>query len=288
MFDGKRCGCPENRSYRCGAELAISLFGPWGVVNYTLLLVLRKFGSKQFIPTTAGLSKSGFYYNQSDTPRKINQMVEKWKHVHRCMLGSPAFIITTKYAFWRRQRPGNNMPIPKEMIVPITIQLSDQLSEEEIARQKLEEDEHSLRQEIKRLREDAMNCKLENNLKDAKCRKIERERDTTNEDFVNLNKDYRKLEAELAVYKKGKALAGYQEKIIQLQVEVEQWTRQANEALQNAAYYQTLYSSSIEMVCAIVEEIGRQKANFLAEKIQIITIIEEEKTITNTYTKLTA
>lgn len=145
-----------------------------------------------------------------------------------------------------------------------------------------------MRQEIKRLREDAMNCKLENNLKDAKCRKIERERDTTNEDFVNLNKDYRKLEAELAVYKKGKALAGYQEKIIQLQVEVEQWTRQANEALQNAAYYQTLYSSSIEMVGAIVEEIGRQKANFLAEKIQIITIIEEEKTITNTYTKLTA
>ena len=51
--------------YECEDKLWIPLLELWGVVSYTSLLVLRQFGSKQFILDTYGLNQMEFSYRGS-------------------------------------------------------------------------------------------------------------------------------------------------------------------------------------------------------------------------------
>ncbi|KAG8490489.1 hypothetical protein CXB51_013611 [Gossypium anomalum] len=48
--------------YRCGSFDWVPLLGIWGAIGYSLLLVLRQHGLKQFVPATHGLAQSEFIY----------------------------------------------------------------------------------------------------------------------------------------------------------------------------------------------------------------------------------
>ena len=48
--------------YGCGDKLWVPLLGLWGIISYTPLLVLRKFGSEQFILAIHGLNHMEFDY----------------------------------------------------------------------------------------------------------------------------------------------------------------------------------------------------------------------------------
>ncbi|MBA0756295.1 hypothetical protein Gogos_020384 [Gossypium gossypioides] len=54
-----------------------------GAVRYTLLLVLRQYRSRQFIPATHGLAQCEFSYKGDNYKRKIREMSSAWKQVHR-------------------------------------------------------------------------------------------------------------------------------------------------------------------------------------------------------------
>ena len=63
----------------CGDILWVPLLRIWGVVSYTTLLVLRQYGSEQFIPATHGLNHVEFDYGG---PSYVNQLIElskMWK-----------------------------------------------------------------------------------------------------------------------------------------------------------------------------------------------------------------
>ncbi|MFQ6653432.1 hypothetical protein Gotur_024844 [Gossypium turneri] len=53
---------PNEILYRCGNFDWVSLLGIWGAIGYALLLVLRQYRSKQFIPATQGLAECEFSY----------------------------------------------------------------------------------------------------------------------------------------------------------------------------------------------------------------------------------
>ncbi|MBA0633804.1 hypothetical protein Godav_029590, partial [Gossypium davidsonii] len=86
---------PYEILYRCGDFDWVPLLEIWGAIGYALLLVLRQYRSRQFIPTTHGLAdqsieehlqvipseleiiKHDFEKRNAELVRKIEQMEEE-------------------------------------------------------------------------------------------------------------------------------------------------------------------------------------------------------------------
>ncbi|MBA0755392.1 hypothetical protein Gogos_020818, partial [Gossypium gossypioides] len=74
---------PDEILYRCGDFDWVPLHGIWGAVGYTPFLVLRQYRSRQFIPVTQGLAQCEFSYKGDNYKKKIREMSNAWKQVHR-------------------------------------------------------------------------------------------------------------------------------------------------------------------------------------------------------------
>ncbi|MFQ6659084.1 hypothetical protein Gotur_028107, partial [Gossypium turneri] len=61
---------PDRILYRCGSFDWVLLLRIWGAVGYAPLLVLRQYGSRQFIPVTHGLAQCEFSYCGSNYKKK--------------------------------------------------------------------------------------------------------------------------------------------------------------------------------------------------------------------------
>ncbi|XWS30005.1 hypothetical protein CRYUN_Cryun24cG0080900 [Craigia yunnanensis] len=77
--------------YGCDDKLWIPLLGLWGVVSYTSLLVLRQFGSEQFIPTTHGLNElisqgHESLYASPKSMHKYNLIMQAYMANTKCMI----------------------------------------------------------------------------------------------------------------------------------------------------------------------------------------------------------
>ena len=59
--------------YGCEDKFWVPLVGLWGAISYTPLVVLRQYGSEQFIPATHGLNHLVFEYGSSGY---ANQLIE--------------------------------------------------------------------------------------------------------------------------------------------------------------------------------------------------------------------
>ncbi|KAK5825502.1 hypothetical protein PVK06_020342 [Gossypium arboreum] len=55
---------PSEVLYRYGSFDWVPLLGIFGVVGYALLLILRQYRARQFIPATWGLAQSDFSYKR--------------------------------------------------------------------------------------------------------------------------------------------------------------------------------------------------------------------------------
>ena len=60
--------------YRCSNFDWVPLLGIWGVIGYVLLLVLRQYRSRQFIPATQGIADCEFSYKDDGYRKKIQEM----------------------------------------------------------------------------------------------------------------------------------------------------------------------------------------------------------------------
>ena len=139
--------------YRCGDQLWVPLFGLWGAVSYALLMVLRQFLAKQFIPATTWLNRYEFMYGASREPKEVDQLIFVWKHPHRMRLGNILDKVTPEYVVWRAQKIEDKVMLPARMRIPVTDPPPKKPSELEIAQAEFEVERLKMEQESKRLRE---------------------------------------------------------------------------------------------------------------------------------------
>ncbi|MFQ6660778.1 hypothetical protein Gotur_029171 [Gossypium turneri] len=69
---------PDETLYRCGDFDWFPLLGIWGAIGYALLLVLRQYRSRQFVPVTQGLAQCEFSYKGDGYKKKIREMSNAW------------------------------------------------------------------------------------------------------------------------------------------------------------------------------------------------------------------
>ncbi|KAL1102530.1 hypothetical protein V6Z11_D05G371100 [Gossypium hirsutum] len=62
---------PDEILYRCGNFDWVPLLRIWGAVGYAPLMVLKQYGSRQFVPTTQGLAQCQFSYKDDGYEKKI-------------------------------------------------------------------------------------------------------------------------------------------------------------------------------------------------------------------------
>ncbi|MFQ6628788.1 hypothetical protein Gotur_006647 [Gossypium turneri] len=69
---------PNEILYRCGDFDWVLLLKIWGAVGYVLLLVLKQYRSRQFIPATQGIAECEFSYKGDGYKKKIREMSNAW------------------------------------------------------------------------------------------------------------------------------------------------------------------------------------------------------------------
>ncbi|MFQ6657817.1 hypothetical protein Gotur_027336, partial [Gossypium turneri] len=67
----------------CGYFDWVPLLGIWGAIGYALLLVLRQYRSRQFVPTNQELAQCEFSYKCDGYKKKIRKMTNTWRQTRR-------------------------------------------------------------------------------------------------------------------------------------------------------------------------------------------------------------
>ena len=93
--------------YGCGDKLWVPLIDLWGVVSYTPLLVLIKYGSEQFIPATHRLNHLKFDYGGSSYVNQLIELPKMWKEPRRMDLGKHVYDVAPSCLGWRLNRVKN-------------------------------------------------------------------------------------------------------------------------------------------------------------------------------------
>ncbi|KAE8715409.1 hypothetical protein F3Y22_tig00110174pilonHSYRG00335 [Hibiscus syriacus] len=126
-------------------------------IGYALLLALRHYGARQFVPATCGLAKSEFEYHGDSYKKRIKEIVDSWKKVLRMDIVAAKDMLTPDYLKWRRLRKKDNTLVPKcEDTRTMEEHLRHVPSGLEIAKQnradKLEREQKRVRLELEDLR----------------------------------------------------------------------------------------------------------------------------------------
>ncbi|KAA3481560.1 coiled-coil domain-containing protein 102A-like protein [Gossypium australe] len=78
--------------YRCSSFDWVPLLGIWGVVGYAPLLVLRQYGSRQFVSTTYGLAYGENY------KKRVKEIFCAWNQIRRMKRLSAGPMTTPEYS----------------------------------------------------------------------------------------------------------------------------------------------------------------------------------------------
>ncbi|KAK9011581.1 hypothetical protein V6N11_044428 [Hibiscus sabdariffa] len=100
--------------YRCYDHHWLMLLGLWGAIGCAPLLVSRQFGSRQFMPFTAGLRGSWFAFDEKfkDSVSAINK---NWKHCYRVKVAcDQTSMVTPDYVHWIQTRINDTIPFPNQ------------------------------------------------------------------------------------------------------------------------------------------------------------------------------
>ncbi|MFQ6659085.1 hypothetical protein Gotur_028107 [Gossypium turneri] len=100
---------PDRILYRCGSFDWVLLLRIWGAVGYAPLLVLRQYGSRQFIPVTHGLAQCEFSYCGSNYKKKIKEISQAWNQARKMKRLSVGSMTTPECGEWRSKRVNDNV-----------------------------------------------------------------------------------------------------------------------------------------------------------------------------------
>ncbi|MBA0633979.1 hypothetical protein Godav_029595, partial [Gossypium davidsonii] len=96
--------------YRCGNFSWVPLLGIWEAIGYALLLVLRQYRSRQFIPATQGIADCKFSYRDDNYRKRIQEISSAWKQTRRMKRLVVDLMTTPEYNEWWVRRINDNTP----------------------------------------------------------------------------------------------------------------------------------------------------------------------------------
>ncbi|KAL4284708.1 hypothetical protein GQ457_16G014050 [Hibiscus cannabinus] len=149
----------RNVLYRCGEHSWVPLVGLWGHLAYAPLLVLRQYGSTQFVPAKKGLKD--FYVNY-ETYKGYKVAVYNasvaWNHIRRVRIFSAPYLMTPEYEVWRFHRLNDKVPnMNSEGTQSVQERLAILPREVDLIREQLEEEQeqcHKLERKFEQERSD--------------------------------------------------------------------------------------------------------------------------------------
>ncbi|XVF76191.1 hypothetical protein PTKIN_Ptkin13bG0246900 [Pterospermum kingtungense] len=121
--------------FRSGKMPWVPLFGLWGVIEHAPLLVLRQFGTTQFVPVTHGLMDEEYAFRESGALERKKSTLELWNDTQRMSLEpfEDKDKVAPGYEIWRNQRV-------KDVALSLVVQgLEAQKKEWEKEKSKLQE-----------------------------------------------------------------------------------------------------------------------------------------------------
>ena len=196
---------PEEILYQCGDFDWVPLLGIWGAIGYAPLLVLRQYGSRQFIPATHGLGQSEFSYKDDNYKKKIREISNSWKQVHRMKRFAVGAMATPEYYGWWSKRVNDNTPGPREDCVQsLEEHLQVAPSELEIIKQDFEKRSSEWGKKIEQLEEEKMCLRLDIDIHKLEAEKLRKGKNKAEEDLDSLKTDYKKLRLSLRTAGLGK------------------------------------------------------------------------------------
>ncbi|MBA0613135.1 hypothetical protein Godav_013637, partial [Gossypium davidsonii] len=222
---------PDDIFYRCGDFDWVPLLGIWGAVGYTPLLVLRQYRSKQFIPATHGLAQCEFSYKDDNYKRKIREISNAWKRVHRMKRFIVGAMTTPEYYEWRSKRVNDNIPGPREDCVQsLEEHLQVAPSELEIIKQDFEKMSSEWGKRIEQLEEEKMHLGLDVNIHKLEAEKLRKGKNKAEEDLDILKRDYKKLRLSMRTAGLGKTSEQWRQEIKEEKTRADQWEKKFQDA----------------------------------------------------------
>ncbi|KAG8472003.1 hypothetical protein CXB51_036072 [Gossypium anomalum] len=215
---------PSEVLYRCGSF-------DWGFVGYALLLVLRQYRARQFIPVTQGLAQSDFSYKGDHYKKRMREISEAWKKPFYIKILIEGSISTLEFKGWFSRRVNDNVPRP---ILGVTRSLEESLrvipSELEVMKQEFERNNLEFEKRIEKLEEEKL------------C--------------LSLDVDVQKMEVEKVTLKRvglGRSLEQWQQVIQEERAKAEYWEKKFQE---RQSHNQTLEKENQELKTKVAE-LGR-------------------------------
>ncbi|XP_052882694.1 uncharacterized protein LOC108458924 [Gossypium arboreum] len=192
--------------YQCGNFDWVSLLGIWGATGYTLLLALRQYKLRQFVPTTYGLAQSEFSFKGAHYKKKVRELSDAWKQI--CWIKRLAIdsMVTPEYDGWFKKRVNDNVPrLSLESARPMGEQLQVAPSELEIIREDFEKKSSKLGKKIEQLEEEKMHLRLDADVQRSEAEKWRKWKAKAEEDLNSLKADYKKLRLSMRTAGLGKS-----------------------------------------------------------------------------------
>ncbi|KAL1148487.1 hypothetical protein V6Z11_A10G128900 [Gossypium hirsutum] len=216
--------------YRCGNFDWVPLSGIWGATEYSPLLALRQYKSRQFVPTTYGLAQCEFSFKGAHYKKKVHELSDAWKQIRwmkRLAIGS---MVTPEYDGWFKKRI-NNVPKPSlENTRPMVEQLRVTPSELEIIKQDFEKKSSKLGKKIEQLEEEKMHLRLDADVQRSEAEKWRKGKAKAEEDLDSLKTDYKKLHLSMRTAGLGKTSEQWRHEIREEKTKVDRWEMKFREA----------------------------------------------------------
>ncbi|MFQ6648237.1 hypothetical protein Gotur_020973 [Gossypium turneri] len=102
---------PNRILYRCGSFDWVPFFGIRGATGYAPLLVLRQYGSRQFVPVTHGLAQSEFSYRGDNYKKRVKEISNAWNQTRRMKRLAVGSMTTPEYSEWWSKRINDNTSV---------------------------------------------------------------------------------------------------------------------------------------------------------------------------------
>ncbi|MFQ6627052.1 hypothetical protein Gotur_005990 [Gossypium turneri] len=165
-----------------------------GAVGYALLLVLRQYRSRQFIPVTQGLAQCEFTYKGDNYKKKVHEISNAWNQTHKMKRFFVKLTTTPEYNWWWGKRVnGNIFSTSQESTRPIEEQLQVILSKLDIVNQDFEKKSSELGKMIEMLEDEKVQLGLDIDIQKLEAEKMYKGKNRAEEDLDNLKIDYKKL-----------------------------------------------------------------------------------------------
>ncbi|MBA0800716.1 hypothetical protein Gohar_011134 [Gossypium harknessii] len=153
---------PDEILYRCRDFDLVPLLGVWGASKYALLLALRQYKLRQFIPATQGLAQCEFAYKGDNYKKKVREISNAWNQTHRMKKFARNPKTTPEYDWWWSKRVNDNVPVSSQEITrPMEEHLQVIPSELEIIKQDFEQRNLELGKKIEQLEEEKIQLGLD-------------------------------------------------------------------------------------------------------------------------------